>query len=410
MKVQFRRLFRKARNKQRRSHNGSLPSIGMLAALVLLLSACNLLGTPSQTGRSGTPVLTSITPTQVTSPTPVPTLPTITLQVVGPCPSSLANSWDHVVGTKPGVAKVQKVMCGSLEGSGSLDALVIARYYTPDYKMDFFVYDNLSGTPNRRFAVQGLVQGDAQISPASTIITSQLISNIAIPPNVFKEYQWNAATASFAQILFPGLYPDVTHYQAEHAQFVANAYAAQGKTPWQDSASSVVNKLASDIFHWTLTTTKTVTFNQRTSTYIVQETNTGPGGGGFVATLFHLDTVATNIFEISQIAPLDTGTRISSPAPGVRLSSPVSVSGTSYQASGSVLGEVMIYDDTYTIVGNSGAIPSTASGGYVNFTQSVSYHLNAPGQQEGVVAFLGTNQNNASLSNQVAMVKVFFSA
>src|SRR5260221_6255217 len=410
MKAQFRRLYRKARNKQRWSHNGRLPSIGMLAALMLLLSACNLLGTPSQTGGSGTPVLTSITPTQLPSPTPSPTLTTITLQVVGPCPSNLANSWDHVVGTKPGVAKVQKVMCGSLEGSGSLDALVIARYYTPDYKMDFFVYDNLTGTPNRRFAVQGLVQGDAQISAAGTIITSQLISNVAIPPNVCEEYQWNAATASFAQMLFPGLYADVTRYQAERAQFVANTYAAQGKTPWQDSANSVVNKLASDIFHWTLTTTKTVTFNPPTNTYIVQETNTGPGGGGFVATLFHLDNVTTNIFEISKIAPLDAGTRISSPAPGVQLSSPVSVSGTSYQASGSVLGEVMIYDDTYTIVGNSGAIPSPASGGYVNFTQSVSYHLNAPGLQEGVVAFLGTNQNNTSLSNQVAMVKVFFSA
>jgi len=413
MKAQFRRLYRKARNKQQWSHNGRLPSIGMLAclgALVLLLSACSLLGTPSQTGGSSTPVLTSITPTQVSSPTPVPTLTTITLQVVGPCPSNLGNSWDRVVGTKPGVAKVQKVMCGSLEGSGSLDALVIARYYTPDYKMDFFVYDNLTGTPNRRFAVQGLVQGDAQISPAGTIITSQLISNVPIPPNVFKEYQWSAATSSFAQILFPGLYPDVTHYQAEHAQFVANAYAAQGKTPWQDSANSVVNKLASDIFHWTLTTTKTVTFNPPTGTYIVQETNTGTGGGGFVATLFHLDNVTTNIFEISKIAPLDSGTRISSPAPGVQLSSPVSVSGTSYQASGSVLGEVMIYDDTYTIVGSSGAIQSQPSGTYVNFTQSVSYQLNAPGLQEGVVAFLGTNQNNASLSNQVAMVKVFFSA
>jgi len=300
-------------------------------------------------------------------------------------------------------------MCGSLEGSGSLDALVIARYYTPDYKMDFFVYDNLSGTPNRRFTVGGLVQGDAQISPTNTIITSQLISNVPIPPNVFKEYQWNAATASFGQVLFPGLYPDVSHYQAAHAQFLANADTAQGKTPWQDSANSVVNKLASAIFHWTSTTTKTVTFSSRSGTYIVQETNTGPGGGGFVATLFHLDNVATNIFEISQIAPLDGGTRMSSPAPGVQLSSPVSVSGTS-QASGSVLGEVMLYDDTYTIVGNSGAIASPASGSYVAFTQSVSYQLNAPGLQEGVVAFLGTNQSNAALSNEVAMVKVFFSA
>src|SRR5260370_42601695 len=117
MKAQFRRLYRKARNKQRRSHNGRLPSIGMLAclgALGLLLSACSLLGTPSQTGGSGTPVLTSITPTQVSSPTPVPTLTTITLQVVGPCPSTPANTWDHVVGTKPGVAQVQTVMYGSL--------------------------------------------------------------------------------------------------------------------------------------------------------------------------------------------------------------------------------------------------------------------------------------------------------
>src|SRR5258708_37295674 len=122
-----------------------------LGALVLLLSACNLLGPPSQTGGSGTPILTSITPTQVSSPTPVPTLTTITLQVVGPCPSNLANSWDRVVGMKPGFAKVQKVMCGSLEGSGSLDGLVIPRNYTPDYRMHFFGYDNLSDTPSQPF-------------------------------------------------------------------------------------------------------------------------------------------------------------------------------------------------------------------------------------------------------------------
>src|SRR5260370_17084313 len=143
MKAEFRRLYRKARNKQRGSHNGRLPSIGMLAclgALVLLLSACSLLGTPSQTGGSSTPVLTSITPTQVSSPTPVPTLTTITLQVVGPCPSNLGNSCDRVVGTKPGVAKGQKVMCGSLEGSGSLVALVIARSYHPHFNLDFFPY------------------------------------------------------------------------------------------------------------------------------------------------------------------------------------------------------------------------------------------------------------------------------
>lgn len=407
--MQMLRMYRK-QGYQRR-HFGA-PSTGIfvwLGSLMLLLSACSLIPTVSQTGGSGTPVFTSITPTQGASPTPTPTPVPITLQVVGPCPSALTSKWDSLVGTKPGVNKVQKALCGSLEGTGSLTALVIARYYTLDEKMDFYVYDNLYGTPTRRFAVQGLIQGDAQISPANTIITSQLVSSEPIPPNVFKEYRWNAATGGFVQILFPGLYPDVTHYQAERAQFQANSDASQGKTPWQTSANTVVNKLASDIFHWTQTRTQTITFNTRTSTYIVQETNLGPGGGGFIAALFRLDNVATDVFEISQITPLDSHTHIASPPTGVQLTSPVSVSGSSLVA-GSILGEVMVFDDTYTIVGDSGAIKSPVSSGYVNFTQSVKYQLNAPGLQEGVVAFFGTNQNNAALSNQVALVKVFFSA
>ncbi len=412
MKMYFMQMIGMYRPKGYQQHYLGVPSIGIfvcLGSLMLLLSTCGLFPTVSQTGGSSTPTLTSITPTQAVSPTPTPIPVPITLQIVGSCPSSLANKWDSVVGTRPGVNKVQKVMCGSLEGSGSLTALVIARYYTPDAKMDFYVYDNLTGTPARRFAVQGLVQGDAHISQVNTIVTSQLDSKDPIPPNVFKEYQWNAATASFVPVMFPAIYPDVTRYQAEQAQSLASATIAQGKSAWQTSANTVVNKLASDIFHWSLTKTQTVIFNAPTGTYIVQETNLGPGGGGFTATLFRLNNVVTNIFEISQITPLDTNTRISSPAKGVQLTSPISVSGTS-QASGSILGEVMLFDDTYTIVGDSGAIHSPASSGYVNFSQSVKYQLDAPGLQEGVIAFAATNQNNTALSNQVAMVKVFFSA
>ena len=72
-------------------------------------------------------------------------LPTITLQVVG-CPA-LSINWDSLIGTHTNVNKVQKVTCGSLEGNGLLQALVNVRYYTPGAKLDFYVYDNLSGTP-----------------------------------------------------------------------------------------------------------------------------------------------------------------------------------------------------------------------------------------------------------------------
>jgi hypothetical protein len=389
-----------------------VPSIGIfiwLGGLLVLLCACSVFPSVSQTGGSSTSTLTSITPTQGTSPTPTATLAPINQQIIGPCPSNLASRWDSLVGTRTGINKVQKVMCGSLEGSGSVTAVVIARYYTPDAKMDFYVYDTLNGTPVRRFAVQGLVQGDARISQVNTIVTSQLVSKDPIPPNVFKEYQWNAASSSFVQVMFPGIYPDVTRYQAEQAQALATASAAQGKTYWQTSANTIVNKLASDIFHWSLTKTQTVTFNGSTATYIVQETNLGPGGGGFTAILFRLDNLVTNIFEISHITPLDTNARMSGPTTGMQLTSPASVSGTS-QVTGSILGEVMFFDDTYTIIGDSGAIRSSVSSGLVNFSQSVKYHLSAAGLQEGIVAFISTNQNNTALSNQVAMVKVFFSA
>src|SRR6266581_5375339 len=126
----------------------------LLCSLMLLLSACSIFSTPSQSGASNS--LPETTPTRAaSSATPAYTPPTITLTVTG-CPSISIN-WDSLVGTKPGVNKVQKVMCGSLEGSGSLTALVNVRYYAPDARLDFYVYDNLYGTPAKRFFVQGLL-------------------------------------------------------------------------------------------------------------------------------------------------------------------------------------------------------------------------------------------------------------
>src|SRR5205085_12122003 len=131
---------------------------------------------------------------------------------------------DRLVGTKANVNKVQKVICGPIE-NGALAALVNVRYYSADARLDLYVYDNLSGTPSRRFVVQGLAQGDARISPTSTIITAQNANNDPLGINLFKEYQWDGST--FAQIVFPSLFPDVTHYQAEQAQAQVIAPQAQ---------------------------------------------------------------------------------------------------------------------------------------------------------------------------------------
>ncbi len=376
----------------------------LLCSLMLLLSACSIFPTPSQSGTSNS--LPDTTPTRAaSSPTPTYTLPTINLTVTG-CPS-LSINWDSLVGTKPGVNKVQKVICGSLQGSGSLSALVNVRYYTPDARLDFYVYDNLYGTPAKRFSVQGLLNGDAKISPSNTIITAEATPSNTLPtlPNLFKEYLWNGA--GFGQILFPGIYPDATHYQAEKSQAMVNASVTDQS--WRASGFGILDKLTHDIFHWAQTKDQVVTYNSRESIYIVQSFNLGPGGGGVVASLFRLDNIPINIFELKQLAPIDGSLAVSSPAAGSRLTSPAQVS-ASYTASSGILGRVVLYDDTYFVSADSGAIHGPATSGTVSFTASVSFRLDSKGLREGVVAFYATNQNNIAYSNDVVLVKVFYSA
>jgi hypothetical protein len=377
----------------------------VLCNLVILLSACStVFSKPSQSG--GTPAsTTNSTPTPVISPTAKYVPPTITLQVIGSCPSL---NWDSLVGTHANVNRVQKVICGSLEGPGTLQALIDVRSYSPDTRLDFYVYDNLYGTPIRRFGVQGLLNGDAVISPTGTIMTAETgpLDAFKAALDLYKEYQWNGAT--FVQILFPGIYPDMTHYQAEQDQARLNAEVAAGKSSntWKNFSFSIAGNMAQKFFHWSQVKVSAIKVSQVYGTYIIAVTNLGPGGGGFVATLFRLDNILTNILEVKQITPFDGNVLLNSPTTGMQLTSPVSVSGSTITG-GSILGRVVVFNDTLLTVGDSGDIQSSTSGGYVNFTRSINYHLNSTGVQEGAIAFYSTNQNNTSLSNQVVMVKVF---
>ncbi len=379
----------------------------LLFSFLILLSGCtNPFFTPSQSGSEGTPTLTD-SPTAVATPTPAVKLPTITLQVVG-CPA-LSINWDSLIGTRTNVNKVQKVTCGYLEGNGLLQALVNVRYYTPDAKLDFYVYDNLSATPVQRLKVQGLIDGDTQISPKGTITTAEIGLNglSSAVPNLFKEYQWNGT--AFLQILFPGLYPDITHYQAEKFQALyVSQGGASGNESWRTSGVLVAEHLALSVFHWA-NVTKTVVKNNLVDPIIVQIINNGTGGGGFNATLYHLDGVSTNILEITSVASTNGSVSLSSPTSGTQISSPVNVQGN-YVASGSILGRVVLYDNTYVTVGNTGDLHSSVTSGSGSFNVAIHYTLNARGVQEGVIAFFSTTQNNTAFINQAVMLKVFLSA
>src|SRR6266496_63476 len=391
-------------------HRSILLNAGMMlfiCSLALFLNGCtspvNLFGTPSKSGNGLVSTFTpDASPTKVVSSTPTSKPVTITLQVANNCPSTI--NWDSLVGTHANVSKVQKVTCGALEGSGTLLALINVRYYSPDAKLDFYVYSNLNGAPVQVFKMQGLLTGDAQISPANTIITAEIASN-GLPtavPDLFKEYQWSGG--SFVQVMFPGIYPDMTYYQAEQDQAAVNA----GRDTWKTSGFPILDTLALRLCHWPKTFDKTLTYDSRHGIYLVQVNNLGPGGGGFVAKMFRLDNVVTNIFEVMQITPLDGTTSLNLPTSGETITSPVNVSGSTL-ANTNVLAHIVVYDDSKIAIGDSGAIHSPYSGGFVHFTSSVSFQPNAHGMQEGIIAFFITTQNNIDLSNQVVMIKVLLS-
>jgi hypothetical protein len=390
-----------------RFDRSSIAGALLLCYLTILLSACTSpFFTPSQSGNNETPTL-PISPTPAVSATPSVKPPTITLQVVG-CPT-LSVNWDSLIGTHANVNKVQKVTCANLEGNGSLQALVNVRYYSPDAKLDVYVYDNLSGTPAQRFKAQGLIDGDTQISPSGTLTTAEIgISGLtSAVPDLFKEYKWNGA--AFAQLLFPGLYPDVTHYQAEKSQALyVSQGAASGNESWRTSGVLVAEHLAISVFRWP-SVTKTVVKNNLVDPIIVQVTNNGPGGGGFLATLYHLDGVSTNILEITNVTSTNGSVSLTQPTVGTQISSPVSVQGN-YVASGSILGRVVLYDNTYVAVGDTGALHSSLTTGSASFSVVIPYTLSARGVQEGVIAFFSTTQNNTAYINQAVMMKVFLSA
>ena len=264
----------------------------LLGGLLLLVSACSgIFATPSQ-GSGGPPADSTAPTTSVRTPLVSPTAPfaapTITLQVSGGCP---ALDWDRLVGTRANVDKVQEVSCGALEGPGSFDALIDVRYYTADSRLDFYVYDTLFGAPARRFGVQGLLNGDAQISFVGTLITAEEGPQDIIKGarDLFKEYQWNGS--AFAQVSFPGIYPDVTRYQAEHDQAAVNAELAalpagqagtQIQDAWKLAPASLVSRLAQVIFHWQLSDFSVVVppKARQSLAYTVTVVNQGSGGGG----------------------------------------------------------------------------------------------------------------------------------
>ncbi len=321
-----------------------------------------------------------------------------------PCPTAVSAPahWSPIVMqyASGGSLTAERVTCANMMGNSSLQALVTAR--RADQTLDVYVFNNITGSsPALMFHSGRLVKGEAKISGYSTVLMGQVdkYSSInvgkpasAMTVDLFREFAWSMSAGKMTQTVFPGIYPDLTRYQAEDEQALVN----QGHQPWRLSAIQVASTLAVSRLGWPLNRTTAAiksgggVHDVSAVVGVTRRLTEGQIAGSITVMLSRLEgNTNGGIWEaISVAAP---GLSITSPAPESLLRSPVKVTGGGHSFEGD-LGVVTLLDHLYTPLGH--VRPTGARGtGQTTFSTTLSFTSSfPPGIQEGVLVFTTFSQ------------------
>ncbi len=311
------------------------------------------------------------------------------------CPIALQNSdyWQSTFGIAAGT-----VSCGNLRGDASLQALVPV-LPSEGKAGRIYVFDNLSGA--RPVQIFSMETANSMISNTSTILTTDTGANAG---DVYREFQWSEKAGTFVQVAFPGMYPDMTHWQAVQDQLSVN----QGKDSWKRDALQTVTHFASAFLASGSTATLVSGGGPRD---LVAHVNVAIPGGGTPritnVTLNRLEGNAVGIWEVTAVG--SKWLYISSPTSGATISSPVTVTGFGPQFE-AVIGTVYILDAQYQKiqVGDNFAMAPDGSSPPSSFSLDVKYTTSFQnGAQEGIVELV--HASGASFDYGVVLTKVLIS-
>jgi len=372
-------------------------NICLLLGLVVVLAAC------ASAGGSGTGSAdTSATPqTQGTVPTGSGTA---TPSASGPqaCPDSVKDPtrWDPIIPTQTSVSSVNSVTCGYLKGMPTLQALVTVLYQSAGRMLDVYVFDNITAAkPAQLFRLQSLYRGDARISAYNTLLTVEVDqgsslnnnkSGAALVPDLFREFKWSDSAGTLVQISFPGIFPDLTRYQAESDQIQVN----QGYQPWKLSATMTARAFGTSLLHWDPDAQATLASGGgiHDAKAVVSLKNTSPGSSAVMLTMARLEgNINGGIWIITAVT--SSGLSITQPRSADLLQSSVTIAGTGSAFEG-VIGKVTILDHLYADIGHAQARGATGNGATTFSAAVICQPTFKTGAQEGLV--LLTSENNAS--------------
>jgi hypothetical protein len=390
---------------QHPKHPFAGPCLLFLLSLAITFSACSPGGsTPAPSNRGTT------TPTGSNSPTTTQT-PQVLLGVQ-PCPDAVKapSHWDTIVGADDLHKGTEQVSCANLVGNPTLQALVTVRTGAST-GLNVYIYDNITGnTPTQIFKLAGLIDGEAKISGYNTVLTGEVDPHSSVNKgksaavftvDLFREFKWSDAAGALVQTTFPGIYPDLTRYQAETDQAMVN----QGQDFWKTTATQVATHLAVDLLKWPSANASAESGGGASDTdAIVLVTTSGPNKQVRISLSRLEGNTNGGIWEAILVA-IGTTPLITAPQSRASVTSPVTVKGRSRNGGfEGVIGKVSILDHLYTDIGH------TTVHGSPSFSISVTYasSLNPGGAEEGVAVFFPDNPSGGA--QPAEMVKVLISA
>jgi len=330
------------------------------------------------------------------------------------CPDAVKAPahWDAIIPTQNGVTHVEKVICGYLIGTTTLQVLVTVRYQGTGQLLDVYVYNDITSPgPLQLFKLQSLYDGDARISAYNTVLTAEVDqyssinagkSDAQMSRDLFREFQWSDGAGTLVPVSFPGIFPDLTRYQAEVDQIQVN----QGHDTWKLNAAEVARNLATDthLLSWPVGTQAVIVSGggSNNSDAVVTVKNPAPPGDMIRVTLERLErNTNQGIWEVVAVTANDIS--ITTPQSRDILTSPMNVAGTGNAFEG-VIGTVDVLDHVYTPIGHA-QVTGATSNGNTTFSTMVSYDSTFKGgKQDGIVVLYAANNAGSSIGAAV-MIK-----
>jgi len=296
-------------------------------------------------------------------------------------------------------------------GVPTLQAVVKVRDGGNAGLLDIAVYANITGTnPSRIFRLKGLPHGDVGISNYNTLLTGEIdpksSQQAQVQQDLYREFKWSDRAGMLVQIAFPGIFPDLTRYQAEFEQSEVNT--GQGLQQWRLSAVTTSQNFAEYVLGWVPNTPTTVQSGGGThdAKALILVKNPSAGGATIKLSLSRLE-LNTNggIWEVTDVAT--DGMTIASPQYAQQLTSPMQVTGVETAFAGKPT-TIMVFDHDRTEIGQT-TVTQASGIGKTNIATSIPFSSSLQGEtQEGIIALYAYTGNHVIAG--AVLVKALLSA